>query len=356
MLRLRALLTTAALAASAVIALAADVSLPELFARAKGEFGSGNFKESLADFELLDATSRKAGFEADRAKLAPVILFYRGANLAALGRRDEAKEVFISYLSYMPSASIATPPFPKDVVDAFNLARKEGAGKINTVEAAYFRFVPLPGWTLAADEKWAESPVRYLLSAEQKKQYAALTTPAAREAFVASFWSALDPTPGTPQNEFQAEFERRVAFADANFATEKNPGRATERGAVFTFLGPPTFVAVSQVAAGEDVMGALRGGGNSDIGRAARGSNSTNLGSMTGARPSDNLETDSRLPMRESWTYRQNRLPIGVIFKEVRFDFITKEGYGSGVMQKDPEPMQTLGQAVEAARREKKLK
>ena len=33
----------------------------------------------------------------------------------------------------------------------------------------------------------------------------------------------------------------------------------------------------------------------------------------------------------------------------------TLEGYGAAVMQKDPQPMQTLGQAVEAARRDKKL-
>ncbi|HEV7486866.1 MAG TPA: hypothetical protein VGQ65_14405 [Thermoanaerobaculia bacterium] len=41
--------------------------------------------------------------------------------------------------------------------------------------------------------------------------------------------------------------------------------------------------------------------------------------------------------------------------REVRFDFVTREGYGSSVMQKDSEPMQTLGIAADAARRDKKL-
>ena len=36
---------------------------------------------------------------------------------------------------------------------------------------------------------------------------------------------------------------------------------------------------------------------------------------------------------------------------EVRFDFLTQEGYGTGVLQKDPSPMQTLGQAVEMAKK-----
>ena len=324
-----------------IVPLCAAATLPELFRQAKEEFGRGEYKQSLADFDLLDTTSRKPGFEADRAKLAPAILFYRGANLAALGRKDAAKEAFISYLSYMPNASIATPPFSREIVEAFDAALKDSAGKNNTVEAAYFRFVPPPGWSFPADDKWADSPVKHLLTSEQKKQYAAFTSPAEREAFVTTFWTAFDPTPGTPQNEFRTEFERRVAFADANFATTKTPGRATERGAVFTFLGAPTYIGASVL--GADELDAIRGGGNRELASAGRTSGGPGL------------ESDSRRAMRESWYYRQNRLPAGVQAREVRFDFVTKEGYGTGVMQKDPEPMQTLGQVVETARREKKL-
>ncbi len=331
-------------------------TLPELFNQAKSEFAAGNYKQSLATFDQLDAESRKAGFEADRSKLAPVILFYRGANLAALGRKDEAKETFISYLSYMPNAAIASPPFPKPVVDAFETARKETAGKNNSMTAAYAQFAPPAGWSLAADETWADSPVRFLLTAEQKKQYAALTSAADRTAFVDSFWSALDPTPGTPQNEFRSELERRVAFADANFATPKSTGRASERGAVFTFLGPPTYASVAAVSGGEDVLSALRTTGNSDMSKAGSGSNSTSgLGTISGARPDDTADPNHWRTKRESWTYRQGRLPAAVTAKEVRFDFMYEEGYGSAVMQKDPQPMQTLGQAVEAARRDKRL-
>ncbi|MEA2337047.1 MAG: hypothetical protein QOE82_1054, partial [Thermoanaerobaculia bacterium] len=58
---------------------------------------------------------------------------------------------------------------------------------------------------------------------------------------------------------------------------------------------------------------------------------------------------------REAWYYRSERLPHDVPYREVRFDFITKEGYGTAVLQKESEPMQTLGIAAEAARREKKL-
>jgi len=343
------------IAASILLTLFA-ATLPEIFNQAKSEFSAGNYKQSLADFDLLDAESRKPGLEADRAKLAPVILFYRGANLAALGRKDEAKETFIAYLSYTPNASIASPPFPKQVVDAFDAARKETAGKNNTMLAAYMQFAPPAGWSLAADETWPDSPVRYLLSAEQKKQYAVLTSAADRAAFVANFWSTLDPTPATPQNELRNEFERRVAFADANFGTPKSTGRASERGAVFTFLGPPTYASIAAVAANEDVLSALRSTGNSDMSKAATGSNSTTgLGTISGSKPDDTSDPNHWRTKRESWTYRQGRLPSSVTVKEVRFDFVSEEGYGAAVMQKDPQPMQTLGQAVEAARRDKKL-
>ena len=60
-------------------------------------------------------------------------------------------------------------------------------------------------------------------------------------------------------------------------------------------------------------------------------------------------------PTRESWTYRQDRLPKEVVYQEVRFDFLTKQGYGSGVMQKDPQPMQLLGQAADLARASRRL-
>src|SRR5438552_2180926 len=89
-----------------IVPLCAAATLPEIFKQAKDEYAAGEYKKSLADFELLDAASRKPGNESDRAKLEPVIVFYRGANLAALGRRDEAKETFIAYLGFMPNATI----------------------------------------------------------------------------------------------------------------------------------------------------------------------------------------------------------------------------------------------------------
>lgn len=328
---------------------AADPTLPELFKRAKDEFAAGNYKASLTDFELLDTTSQRPEFAADRAKLLPVVTFYRGANLAALGRKNEAKDAFASYLMLTPTATIASPPFPKATVDLFEQARKESAGRSTTMNQAYATFVTPRDFRLAADEHWAESPVRYLLTPAQKKEYATFTTDAERSAFVEAFWKQLDPTPGTDANEFRSEFERRVAFGDIMFRTDKVQGRVTDRAAVFALLGPPTYAAMSNVS-GDSINSMRSEGPNQQLQGNLRGVVRPTSGGVA-----NNLENPYDTGTRESWIYRQDRLPKGIAFQEVRFEFVTKEGYGTGVLQKDPQPMQLLGQAAQVDRDAKRL-
>jgi GWxTD domain-containing protein len=350
-------LISAALLLITCSAVAADPALPELFKRAKDKFAAGDFKGSLADFEQLDTLSAKPENAAVRAKLIPVVTFYRGVNLAALGRKAEAKDAFIAFLAYTPNAAIASPPYPKATVDLFEQARKEAAGRSATMAVAYAAYAPPPGWALAPDEHWIESPVRYLLTAAQKKEYATFTTNE-RAAFVEAFWKQLDPTPGTDVNEFRIEFERRVAFTDASFATDKQAGRYSDRAPVFVFLGPPTYAAMSNLSTNDDPMASLRVNGNEDVKGAAHSSNSTNptgISAMTGQQPEDNLDQPYTRGRAESWIYRQDRIPKGIAFQEVHFQFLSKKGYGTGVLQKDPQPMQMLSMAVDIARRDKKL-
>lgn len=314
---------------------AADVTLPDLFKRAKDEFAAGSFQRSLADFDLLDSLSAKPGLEKDRAKLIPVITFYRGANLAALGRKVDAKEAFITYLGYTPGAAITSPPYPKGTVDLFEQARKEAAGRSNTISTAYAAFFTPAGWSLLPDEHWIESPVKYLLTPAQKKEYATFTTNAERAAFIDAFWKQLDPSPGTDVNEMRSEFERRLAFADANFATTRQAGHLTDRAAVLAFLGPPTYAGIKALASANTLD-------------EARATSVVPIGGH-------DLERQGSHGQNETWYYRPGRIPAGVPFPEVRFDFVTKEGYGTSVMQKDPQPLQALGIAADGARRDKKL-
>jgi hypothetical protein len=142
------------------------------------------------------------------------------------------------------------------------------------------------------------------------------------------------------------------------FATDKQPGRYNDRAPVFVFLGAPTYTAMSKIGASEDAIASLRANGNDDMGRAARSSNSTNpagFSTLSGQQPDENLDQTLNRGTKESWVYRQGRIPKGIAFQEVSFQFLTKQGYGTAVLQKDSEPMQTLGLSAEIARRDKKL-
>src|SRR4051812_49182010 len=110
--RMRILCCTTLLLITANV-FAADISLPQMFKQAKDKFTAGDYKSSLADLDALDALSAQPGHENDRAKLLPVLTFYRGANLASLGQKAEAREAFPSFLTLSPTGSFASLPFPQ---------------------------------------------------------------------------------------------------------------------------------------------------------------------------------------------------------------------------------------------------
>ena len=62
-----------------------------------------------------------------------------------------------------------------------------------------------------------------------------------RDIFIKAFWNMRDPTPTTPQNEFQEEHLKR--FKEANYRFHfgsVRPGWMTDRGRFYIILGPPT--------------------------------------------------------------------------------------------------------------------
>jgi GWxTD domain-containing protein len=88
---------------------------------------------------------------------------------------------------------------------------------------------------------WVKGPVRWLLSDDEEKEWKKQTTDEARAAFIGRFWEKRDPTPGTPENEFEVIFWKRVEEADKAFkvAIDTDPGSLTDMGRAFLLLGPP---------------------------------------------------------------------------------------------------------------------
>jgi NADH:ubiquinone oxidoreductase subunit F (NADH-binding) len=48
---------------------------------------------------------------------------------------------------------------------------------------------------------------------------------------------------------------------------------------------------------------------------------------------------------REVWHYRRELLPKGIPYHQVDFEFVTKDGYGTNVLQRETQVLDTLEKA-----------
>jgi GWxTD domain-containing protein len=357
------LLFLAAISASAA-------TLPTLFYKAKEQFRMANYSESLKTLDLLQEEADKPGNEAARSQLAPGLAFYRGACYAALGRADEARASLEAFLAYEPNPKLDPSLYPKKVIAAVEEARKdlqkapkpapasgaapapENPAETGAFAASYRAFKYEAPESDGADDNWADGPVRYLLTSEQREEYQRLSTLAERSEFIVDFWKAHDPTPDTPENEFRREFEKRVAYADQRLGQGETRGSLTDRGMLFVLLGPPTWAGRKPIAIGEDTadpQGMVRYT-TLDAAGALKGANANVaaiLATMSG--PANTLP-ESDTSWREVWHYRRELLPRSVSYLQVDFLFVTKRGYGSEVLQRDEVALATIEAAKTATR------
>ncbi|MBZ0114138.1 MAG: GWxTD domain-containing protein [Thermoanaerobaculia bacterium] len=325
------------LAALGGIVVAAPVELPALFQKAKAQFERGEYSLALVTLDQVWEISKRPGLEWDQLQLAPVVAFYRAACLAMTGQEEDSVEEFEVFLQLRPGAEFAKDSYPEPVVQALKTARrslkKQGLDRGYGLQALFSRFSPSVG-ALDVGEDWADSAVRFFLSSEQKDTWKKLSEPVARWEFVENFWKELDPTPETPENELRMEVERRLLFADAAFSTETTRGRETDRGLVFSLLGAPSFVTVAQITGAEDPIEAIRG--------PARSRASSTFYFDNPFTQDNNLSSDLNQGSRESWRYRGQEVPEFISHPELAFDFITKTGYGEGVLERDPKILGVL--------------
>ncbi|MCP5051125.1 MAG: GWxTD domain-containing protein [bacterium] len=81
---------------------------------------------------------------------------------------------------------------------------------------------------------------RFIMTKEEKDIYKHLEGPEDRNLFVQEFWKKRDPDPSTDENENQAEFAKRIAYANKWFKENtKGNGWSTERGRLLLQLGFP---------------------------------------------------------------------------------------------------------------------
>lgn len=326
----------------------AQSPLSDLFQQGKAESKLGSYEVSLATFQKLDELSRQPGNESERVKLEPLIAFYRGVNFAALGEKDAARKEFQAYLASFPAARLDPAMFPKAAVEVFNKAREAASppragsgGEPRTSEESpmavdYARFRPASSRPATFDQKWAEGAIRFLMTRQEREIWQRLQDPRERAEFVTKFWQRRDPSPLTPENEFREEIEHRIQFADARLAQEEKRGSETDRGLVFVLLGPPSYVGQKPFKSEDDPVQAARAAPDHEIRFNPDGSKTIILHPRTG------LTAETLQGTREIWYYRRDRLPKAVKFTEVDFEFITRKGFGTAVLQRDHEVLVTL--------------
>lgn len=81
-------------------------------------------------------------------------------------------------------------------------------------------------------QEWGEGPVQWIMTADEHRGWKQIGTDEEAEKFIELFWARRDPTPGTPLNEFKADFEARVKDADARYANRDSVGTVITRGAM----------------------------------------------------------------------------------------------------------------------------
>jgi GWxTD domain-containing protein len=338
---------------AAAVFLAASPSLPELFRKSKEQFRLADYRRTLSTLDQLEGLAALPENAKYRDELRPALAFYRGAALAALDRRSEAREQFEIYLALHRPVVLDPATYPRKVIAvmleaqaAVASSNPKGSGPVFDAEAPPYR--PQPS---EAGEEWARGPVAALLTAEERSRYETLSDAVSRSEFVTNFWRVRDPRPETPENEFREEFERRIAFADANFSENEVRGSLTDRGVVFLVLGSPTYVGRKPMTTGDDSSdpAGLSMYSRNDINAAlATGRGSTVIWDrMTG--PGTKLPS-GEANWREIWHYRREQLPAGVPYQQVDLEFITRRGYGKNVLQRDDRALNTLAAGREATR------
>ena len=78
----------------------------------------------------------------------------------------------------------------------------------------------------------------YIIMPHERDAWERLGTSEERVRFIDAFWKRRDPTPETPENEYQLEHYRRLAYTNKFFGAGR-PGWKTDRGQFYIILGPP---------------------------------------------------------------------------------------------------------------------
>ena len=127
-----------------------------------------------------------------------------------------------------------------DYVLTVRLADAQGQALAEVDKPFAVRWTGLDGQIADLDE--AIDQLSYLARPDDIRAIRNAPTPQAQRQRFLAFWSARDPTPGTPRNESMEQYYFRVAYANDRYSRFHDRGWSTDRGEVFIRFGEPDAV------------------------------------------------------------------------------------------------------------------
>jgi GWxTD domain-containing protein len=148
---------------------------------------------------------------------------------------------------------------------------------------------------------WDKTPQGYLMTADERAQWANVKTDDEADKFVKDFLARRSP-------DFPDQVNRATAAADKYFTSGKTPGSLTERGRLVIILGPPSAMSVVNTP----VRGAMRSPSGGALTNANEGGGAPNSGGGStedymGA--ANNAHAGDSVIHTYSFTYDANKLP-----------------------------------------------
>jgi GWxTD domain-containing protein len=296
--------------------------------------------------KLQDAIPEAAELkEPERTQALAAIHFYTAMSFSALKNEVKTHEELEQFFQFSPKMNtIDATKFDADFVRAFNEVaaglKKEDSSNFDSVYPGYRTFsMEEPGERPL--ERWGDGPELALLgSSADKTVWRQLRDDEERRKFITDFWQRRDRNADTPENEVQREFLRRAAFADQLWTTEQTRGSMTDRGRVFVLFGPPRVIRQKPLSEREGAT-TLRNRPTASI-RAVETSPGGRGAAATGnaiEAADRNLAFRSNVPATqgkvERWVYARDQLPKSIPDAEFVFKFISEEGYGDHVLQRE---------------------
>ena len=101
-------------------------------------------------------------------------------------------------------------------------------------------YAPSPGEPPALTHRQRDAAMKALLGKDRFAEFVLIADTAESNAWLRAFWTEHDPTPTTPQNEFEQEHRRRIYHAIRYFGSNSRSGPPwDERGEVYIRYGDP---------------------------------------------------------------------------------------------------------------------